>query len=108
MHSLFLQKMPLAVDSAMPFSLARQQIILTAIFVLLCENYLAMQYITLLAICIAPSAEISFCKNQWDRSTICMFRQQMLRRQFFWPTQRTGEMISLHFGRIENELCFEG
>src|SRR5687768_10618799 len=107
-HSLFLQKMPLAVDSAMPFSLARQQIILTAIFVLLCEITLQCNILHFLRFASHPPPEISFCKNQWDRSTICMFRQQMLRRQFFWPTQRTGEMISLHFGRIENELCFEG
>jgi hypothetical protein len=107
-HSLFLQKMPLAADSAMPFSLARQQIILAAIILLLCKNYFAMQYFMLLAAASRPPPEFSSCKNQWDRSSICMFRQQMLRRQFFWPTQRTGEMISLHFGRIENELCFEG
>jgi hypothetical protein len=36
-HSLFLQKMPLAAHSAMPFSLARQQIILVEIFLLLCK-----------------------------------------------------------------------
>jgi hypothetical protein len=67
-----------------------------------------MQYFTLLTIVFYRLPEISFCENQWDRSMICMFRQQMLRWKFFWPTQKTGEMISLHFGRIENELCFEG
>jgi hypothetical protein len=36
-HSLFLQKMPLAADSAMPFSLARQQIILAENLLLLCK-----------------------------------------------------------------------
>jgi hypothetical protein len=36
-HSLFLQKISLAAHSAMPFSLARQQIIFGVIFLLLCK-----------------------------------------------------------------------
>ncbi|WP_168252256.1 hypothetical protein [Rhizobium ruizarguesonis] len=47
-HSLFLQKMPLAADSAMPFSLARQQIILAENILLLCKITLQCNILSLL------------------------------------------------------------